>query len=50
MTNMSYVLTKDKQPVGFYDTFPEALQALEAEREKEDGVLLEIEQEKEAVE
>ena len=44
-----YVLKRDKQIIGYFDTFPEAVAALEEERQKEDGVELSIEQEKEGL-
>ena len=43
-----YVLKRNKvEAIGYYDTFPEAVCALEEEREKEDGVELSIEFEQE---
>lgn len=41
-----YVLKRNEiEIIGYYDTFPEAVAALEEEREKEDGIELSIERE-----
>ena len=45
-----YVLFREKdagqrEPIGFYDSFPEAICAMEEERKKEDGYFLRVEKE-----